>query len=118
MLAVWLIGSLSENSHIQLTVFFDRVLTRDAQFTFEMALCRGLGIDHRNLNFVNLNVASLSDRFRAISGKLLYEREGEYIRVSDFIKRTMGDYQEYALYRKKLATNICSLSLAQIANPS
>lgn len=43
---------------------------------------------------VNLNRASLLFRFRAVAGKLLYERD--FVRVADFIERTLIERRDFA----------------------
>ena len=55
-----------------------------------------LGIDDASVT--NLTRASLSIRFGAISGKLLYE--SDYIRISDFVERTIQDEQRQADFEK------------------
>lgn len=97
VLGVFLFGSQADGfatprSDIDLAVLFDRDLTLDEELTFEVAVCDTLGM-YDDVDIVNLNRASLLLRFRAIAGKLLYERD--YVRVSDFIERTLIEYRDY-----------------------
>ncbi len=96
VLGVFLFGSqvdgyATTRSDIDLAVLFDRDLSLEEELAFEVATSQALGAD--NVDIVNLNRANLLLRFRAISGQLLYERDGE--RVSDFVERTLIEYRDF-----------------------
>lgn len=84
-------GSATPRSDIDLAVLFDRDLEFKEELAFEVAISNMLHTD--DVDVINLNRASLAFRFRAISGKLLYERD--YVRVSDFIERTMIEHRDF-----------------------
>ena len=84
-------GTATARSDIDLAVLFDRDLELNEELAFEVAVSEVLGTD--DVDVVNLNRASLLFRYRAIAGKLLYERD--YVRVSDFIERTLKEYPDY-----------------------
>ncbi len=99
VLGVWLFGSQADGtatprSDIDLAVLFDRELDTMEQLGFEVAVTEILNID--DVDVVNLNRVSLLFKHRAIEGKLLYERD--YVRVSDFIERTLIEYPDYAWF--------------------
>ncbi len=96
VLAVFLFGSLTDGyatprSDIDLAVLFDRETSLDEELEFELAVSRVLGTDE--VDVVNLNRANLAFRFRAVAGKLLYEKDFE--RVSDFIEQTLIEQRDY-----------------------
>ncbi len=98
VLGVFLFGSQADGtttprSDIDLAVLFDRDLTLDEELTFQVAVCDTLGA-YDNVDIVNLHRASLPFRFRAIAGKLLYERD--YVRVSDFVEQTLVEQRDFA----------------------
>ena len=98
VLAVFLFGSQADGyatprSDIDLAVLFSRNLALDEQLTFEVALCDILKV-YEKLDVVNLNRANLSFRFRAIGGKLLYQRD--FVKVSDFIEKTLIERRDFA----------------------
>lgn len=97
VLGVFLFGSQADGtatprSDIDLAVLFEREISLDEQLTFEVAVCDVLGV-YDDVDIVNLNRASLPFRFRALSGKLLYERDD--VRVSDFIEETIIEQRDY-----------------------
>ncbi len=97
VLGVFLFGSQADGtatlrSDIDLGVLFDRDLTLDEELAFQVAVCDALGA-YDDVDIVNLNRATLPFRFRAIAGKLLYERDD--VRVSDFIERVLIEYPDY-----------------------
>ena len=97
VLGVFLFGSQADGtatprSDIDLAVLFDRDLTLNEELGFEVAVSQALGTD--DVDVVDLNNASLLFRRRAISGKLVYERD--YVRVSDFIERTLIEHRDHA----------------------
>jgi predicted nucleotidyltransferase len=96
VLGVFLFGSQVEvsatpRSDIDLGVLFNHELTLNEELAFEVAVSEVLGTD--DVDVVDLNRASLLFRFRAIAGKLLYERD--YVRISDFIERTLIEYRDF-----------------------
>lgn len=99
VVAVWLFGSLVDGyatarSDMDFAVLLDHELDYTEEADLELKVRQALGLS--NVDFVYLNCASLLLRFRAISGTLLYERND--VRVSDFIERTIKQYQEFQLY--------------------
>lgn len=100
VLGVWLFGSQANktataHSDIDLAVLFDHDIPLDDELRFQIAVCDTLGT-YDKVDIVNLNRSSLLLRHRAITGKLLYERD--FIRVSDFIERTLIEYPDYAWF--------------------
>jgi predicted nucleotidyltransferase len=96
VLGVFLFGSQADatatlRSDIDLAVLFDCDLALADELKFEVAVSDALGTDE--VDVVNLNHANLLLRFRAISGKLLYQREET--RVSDFVERTIIEYRDF-----------------------
>jgi predicted nucleotidyltransferase len=96
VLGVWLFGSqadgtATERSDIDLAVLFARELTLAEELRFESVVSATLKTDA--VDIVNLNQANLLLRFRAISGKLLYERD--FVRVSDFVEETLIEYRGF-----------------------
>jgi predicted nucleotidyltransferase len=96
VLGVWLFGSLADGyatprSDIDLAVLFDRELDLRDELDFEVAVSQVLGTD--DVDVINLNRANLSFRFRAVAGKLLYERD--CVRVSDFIEQTLIEQRDF-----------------------
>ena len=96
VLGVFLFGSQADRtatprSDIDLAVLFERDLTLHEELGFEVAVSQALGTD--DVDVLNLNNASLLFRRRAISGKLIYERD--YVRVSDFIERVLIEYPDF-----------------------
>jgi len=97
VLAVFLFGSQTDGtatarSDIDLAVLFDRDLELNEELAFEVAVSDTLNTD--DVDVVNLNRASLLFRFRAVAGKLLYERD--FVRVADFIERTLIERRDFA----------------------
>lgn len=97
VLGVWLFGSQVDGyatpwSDIDFGVLFARALTLDEQLGFEVKVCEILGTD--KVDVVDLSRVKLPLRHRALSGKLLFERD--YVRVSDFIEETLIEYPDYA----------------------
>ncbi|MBI5651602.1 MAG: nucleotidyltransferase domain-containing protein [Chloroflexi bacterium] len=97
VLGVFLFGSQADGtatarSDIDLAVLFDREIDLREELAFEVAVSNALGVD--DVDIVHLNRASLLFRFRAVAGKLLYERD--YVRVSDFIERTLIEHRDFA----------------------
>ncbi|MBI5650435.1 MAG: nucleotidyltransferase domain-containing protein [Chloroflexi bacterium] len=100
VLGVFLFGSQADNtatarSDIDLAVLFDRDLTGDEDLSFQVAVCDTVGV-YDKVDIINLNRAAHPFRWRAIAGKLLYERD--YARVSDFIEQTLIAQSEYAYF--------------------
>ena len=96
VLAVFLFGSLADGyatpqSDIDLGVLFDRATNLKAELGFAVQVSAALGTDQ--VDVVNLNRANLLLRFRAVAGKLLYERDT--VRVSDFIEQTVNDHRAF-----------------------
>lgn len=103
VLGVFLFGSQADGtatarSDIDLAALFDRDLTLDEQLSFEVAVCDALGA-YDDVDIVNLNRATLPFRFRAVAGKLLYERD--YVRVSDFIEETLINQRHHSDWLKR-----------------
>jgi len=103
VLAVFLFGSqvdgyATPRSDIDLAVLFDRDLTLNEELAFEVAVCDTLG-RYDDVDIVNLNRASLSIRFQAISGKLLYERDQS--QVSDFIEQILKEYPDFRVSKDR-----------------
>lgn len=84
-------GSATSRSDIDLAVLFERELVFKEKLAFEVAVSNVLRTDA--VDVIDLNRASLAFRFRAISGKLLYERDS--VRVSDFVERTMIEHRDF-----------------------
>ncbi len=96
VLAVFLFGSQADGtanarSDIDLAVLFERDLDLKEELKFEVAVSQLLGTDE--VDVVNLNRANLLFRFRAISGRLLFERDG--VRVADFIEQTLIEHRDF-----------------------
>jgi predicted nucleotidyltransferase len=96
VLAVFLFGSQADGyatpeSDIDLGVLFAREPDLEEELDLEVTLCDLLGTER--VDVVNLNRADLLLRHRAISGRLIYERDAE--RVSDFIEETILRYIDY-----------------------
>jgi predicted nucleotidyltransferase len=102
VVALWLFGSLTdgyahEQSDIDLAVLWDDAPTFQAELDFELAVCHALGTER--VDVLHLNRAPLELRFRAISGRLLYERA--VVRVSDFIERISSGHQDYQFVERQ-----------------
>lgn len=96
VLAVFLFGSRADGfatsrSDVDLAILLTEPLTLSERLALEVDLCRAAG--REDLDITLLNDASISLRFRAIRGRVLYERTPE--RVSDFIQRAMLDYYDF-----------------------
>lgn len=96
VLGVWLFGSqadgtATERSDIDLAVLYDRELTVHEELRFEAAVGDALQTD--NVDVINLRNANLLLRFRAIAGKLLYERD--FVLVADFVEETLIKYRDF-----------------------
>jgi predicted nucleotidyltransferase len=96
VLAVFLFGSQLDgyampHSDVDLAILLEEELTLAAWLELEVKLCQALGRD--DLDVLSLGRASVSLRFRAISGQLLYQRAPD--RVSDFIQRTLIEYYDF-----------------------
>ena len=96
VLAVFLFGShvdgyATPRSDIDLAIFLSESLTLSERLVLEVDLCQA--VSREALDIMHLNDASISLRFRAIRGQLLYERTPE--RVSDFIQRVMFDFYDF-----------------------
>ena len=96
VLAVFLFGSqingyATPHSDVDLAILLEEEPTLEEWLGFEVRLCQALGRD--DLDLLSLGRASISLRFRAISGRLLYERAPD--RVSDFIQRTLVEYYDF-----------------------
>ncbi len=96
VLAVFLFGSQADGtatprSDIDLAVLFDREIDFKEELAFDVGV--SLILRTHDVDVVNLNRASLLLRFRAIAGRLLYERD--FVRVADFIEQTMIEYRDF-----------------------
>lgn len=96
VLGVFLFGSQADatatlRSDVDLAVLFDSDLALADELKFEVAVSNALSTDE--VDMVNLNQANLLLRFRAVSGKLLYQRDEA--RVSDFVEQTMIEYRDF-----------------------
>lgn len=96
VLAIFLFGSQVEGyatpeSDIDLGVLFAHDPDLEEELDLAGALCDLLDTDR--VDVVNLNRADLLLRHRAISGRLVYERNPE--QVSDFIEETVLRYIDY-----------------------
>jgi predicted nucleotidyltransferase len=96
VLAVFLFGSqingyATPHSDVDLAILLEEEPTLEEWLGLEVKLCQALGRD--DLDLLSLGRASISLRFRAISGRLLYERAPD--RVSDFIQRTLVEYYDF-----------------------
>lgn len=97
VLGVWLFGSQADGtanewSDVDLAVLYDREASWNEQMGFEVAICEILGT--QDVDVVDLRRVNLELRHRALSGRLLYERD--YVRVSDFLEETLVKYPDYA----------------------
>jgi predicted nucleotidyltransferase len=97
ILAVFLFGSQTDGyatpqSDVDLAVLFDRPVSFPDELALNVAVTDILGTERFDL--LNLNQASLILRQRAISGRLLYERDP--VHVSDFIEETIRAYIDFA----------------------
>ncbi|MEW5961256.1 MAG: nucleotidyltransferase domain-containing protein [Chloroflexota bacterium] len=111
ILAVFLFGSYVDGyatprSDIDLAILLSASMTLPERLALEVSFCEVLG--REDLDIIVLNDASISLRFRAISGHLLYERTPD--RVSDFIQRTMLDYYDFQhilkTYQREFAASL------------
>jgi predicted nucleotidyltransferase len=96
VLGVWLFGSQTDStataqSDIDLAVLFDHDIDLKEEIQFEIAVSNILKTDA--VDIVNLNRASLLFRFRAVAGRLLYERD--FVRVANFIEQTLIAYRDF-----------------------
>ncbi|MBI4787556.1 MAG: nucleotidyltransferase domain-containing protein [Chloroflexi bacterium] len=102
VLGVFLFGSQADgtataHSDIDLAMLFDRDIMYDQELGFEIAVSQTLGT--HAVNVTNLTRADLPIRFRAIGGEVLYE--SDYVRVSDFIERTLQDQRRHVDFLKR-----------------
>lgn len=111
VLAVFLFGSqvdgyATPHSDVDLAILLEEEPTLEEWLGLEVKLCQALGRD--DLDLLSLGRASISLRFRAISGCLLYERAPD--RVSDFIQRTLVEYYDFQpvleTYRREFARSL------------
>ncbi len=96
VLAVFLFGShldgfATAHSDIDLGILLTDSLTLPERLALETKLCQAVG--REDLDLILLKDAPISLRFRAISGRLLYEQTPDP--VSDFIQRTMLEYYDF-----------------------
>ena len=96
MLAVFLFGSqvdgyATPRSDVDLAILLSEPLTLPNRLALEVDLCQAL--NREDLDIILLNDASISLRFRAIRGQLLYERAPT--QVADFIQRVMLDFYDF-----------------------
>ncbi|MCX7855406.1 MAG: nucleotidyltransferase domain-containing protein [Anaerolineae bacterium] len=96
VLAVFLFGSqvdgyATPESDVDLAVLFERGPSLQEELDLGVSVCEALGTE--KVDLINLNRAHLLLRHRAISGRVLYERDP--IRVSDFIEETILHYIDY-----------------------
>jgi predicted nucleotidyltransferase len=96
VLAVFLFGSqvdgyATPRSDVDLAVLLSEPLALPNRLALEVDLCQAL--DREDLDVILLNDASISLRFRAIRGQLLYERTPA--QVADFIQRAMLDFYDF-----------------------
>ncbi len=99
-------GTATPQSDIDLAVLFDRDLEFKEELDFGVALCDVLDA-YKDVDVVNLNKADLLFRFRAVAGKLVYERDA--VRVADFIEQTLIEYRHFVTraraIRREFATS-------------
>lgn len=111
VLAVFLFGSQVDGyampaSDVDLAILLQQELSLEERLELEVELCQALGRD--DLDLLSLERASISLRFRVISGRLLYQRTPET--VSDFIQRTLMEYYDFQpvleAYRREFAQSL------------
>lgn len=111
VLAVFLFGSQVDGyampaSDVDLAILLRQELSLEEWLDLEVKLCQALGRD--DLDLLPLGRASISLRFRAISGRLLYQRAPD--QVSDFIQRTLREYYDFQpvleTYRREFAQSL------------
>jgi predicted nucleotidyltransferase len=96
VLAVFLFGSYAdgyatEHSDVDLGLLLMGSPGLQERLALEVRLCQAL--EREDVDFLLLRDAPISLRFRAISGRILYEREPDS--VSDFMQRTMVEYYDF-----------------------
>ena len=96
VLAIFLFGSQVDGyatnySDVDLAILLSESLPLSGRLAFEVELCQA--VDRQDLDILILNEASISLRFRAISGQVLYEQSLEA--VSDFIQHTLLEYYDF-----------------------
>ena len=91
---------------MDLAILLEEDLPLEEWLGLEVDLCQALG--RENLDLLSLKHASISLRFRAVSGHLLYERTPD--QVSDFIQRTLAEYYDFQpvleTYRREFARSL------------
>jgi predicted nucleotidyltransferase len=111
VLAIFLFGShvdghVTPRSDIDLAILLTEPLTLSERLALEVDLCRAGG--REDLDITLLNDGSISLRFRAIRGWLLYKRTPE--RDSDFIQRAMLDFYDFQhvpnTYKREFARSL------------
>ena len=111
VLAVFLFGSQVDgyampSSDVDLAILLDQELSLEEWLDLEVKLCHAVGRD--DLDILPLERASISLRFRAISGRLLYQRAPD--RVSNFIQRTLREFCDFQpvleTYRREFAQSL------------
>jgi len=111
VLAVFLFGSQVDGyampaSDVDLAILLEQELSLEEWLELEVKLCQALERD--DLDLLSLGRASVSLRFRTISGRLLYQRAPD--RVSDFIQRTLMEFYDFQpvleTYRREFAQSL------------
>mgnify|MGYP001046616417 CR=1 FL=1 len=111
VLAVFLFGSQVDgyampSSDVDLAILLDQEVSLEEWLDLEVKLCHAVGRD--DLDILPLGRASISLRFRAISGRLLYQRAPD--RVSNFIQRTLREFYDFQpvleTYRREFAQSL------------
>jgi len=85
-------GTATPHSDIDLAVLYEQSPDLTEELALGVTVSEVLGTERVDL--VNLNRAGLLLRQRAISGRVLYERDAD--RVSDFIEFTLRRYVDHA----------------------
>lgn len=111
VLAVFLFGSQVDGyampaSDVDMAILLDHEISLAEWLGLEVKLCQALG--RGDLDLLSLGRASVSLRFRIISGRVLYQRAPD--RVSDFIQRTLIEYYDFQpvleTYRREFAKSL------------
>lgn len=111
LLAVFLFGSQLDGyalpqSDVDLGILLAEKLALSERLALEVRLCQAVG--REDLDIISLSEAPISIRFRAIAGRLLYERTPDL--VSDFMQRTMLEYYDFQhilkIYEREFAHSL------------
>jgi predicted nucleotidyltransferase len=99
-------GDATPHSDVDLAILLEEELMLEEWLGLEVDLCQALG--REDLDLLSLKRASISLRFRAVSGRLLYERTSD--RVSGFIQRVLVEYYDFQpvleTYRREFARSL------------